>query len=69
MGLQAHQKYSEMATYKDELSRTFYGQVERMHVLNKAGEFFQFESTASQVRCGAVRGGAVRGGAGRGGGL
>jgi hypothetical protein len=44
---QAHQKYFEMATYKDELSRTFYGQVERMHVLNKAGEFFQFESSAT----------------------
>jgi hypothetical protein len=35
-----------MAAYKQDLTRTFYDQVERMHVLNKAQEFFQFEAAA-----------------------
>ena len=46
---QRHKEYTEMASYKEELSRTFFGQVERMHVLNKAGEFFQFESSATRA--------------------
>ena len=44
---QRHKEYSEMAAYKQDLTRTFYDQVERMHVLNKAREFFQVEHEAA----------------------
>ena len=46
---QRHREYKEMAMYKEELSHAYYHQVERMHVLTKASEFFQFESRAGLV--------------------